>query len=221
MINISLNPIRSLWLIVVPLFAASIVAADLQSGDYVDISRIEHVRIDLRYASSNNFTGQDLYGNFRTPYLHKVAADKLAKAATILLKKRPDWQLLVFDALRPRSVQKVLWQKVKGTAQESYVANPRYGSIHNYGFAIDLSLVDGEGKEVDMGTPFDDFSRLAQPRLENQFLAEGKLTTTQVANRKLLREIMESAGFIQLPVEWWHYDALPKTEIKARYKIIE
>lgn len=72
-----------------------------------------------------------------------------------------------------------------------------------------------------MGTNFDDFSPLSQPRLEETFLREGKLSKAALENRHLLKTVMESAGFIQLPVEWWHFDALPEKEVKVKYKIIE
>jgi D-alanyl-D-alanine dipeptidase len=102
-----------------------------------------------------------------------------------------------------------------------YVANPESGSVHNFGFAVDLSIVDGNGNELDMGTPYDTFNDLAQPQLEEKFFNAGKLSAQQIENRLLLRTAMEKAGFIQLPFEWWHFDALPKAEVKEKFKIIE
>jgi D-alanyl-D-alanine dipeptidase len=128
---------------------------------------------------------------------------------------------VIYDALRPRSVQYVLWDKVKGTDRQKYVANPQHGSIHNFGFAVDVSILDENGKALDMGTPFDDFTALAQPRLEQAFLKAGKLTRQQLDNRLLLRKVMEDAGFIQLPVEWWHYDALPREKVMSEFEIVE
>ena len=191
------------------------------SKEYVVLKPSSEFVIDLRYGSSNNFVGRDLYGEFNRGFLHRIAAEKFALARKNLAVVQPKYKLIVFDALRPRSVQAILWDKVKGTDQEKYVADPKSGSVHNYGFALDLSLVDENGRELDMGTPFDSFSPLAQPDLEKKFLAEGKLTEPQLQNRLLLRKTMEEAGFIQLPIEWWHYDALPKQEAKAKYKIIE
>ena len=185
------------------------------------IDTIPGVAIDLRYASTNNFMQENLYGDFNRAYLHTIAAEKLKKAAAGLQKIKPGWTLLLYDGLRPRSVQWLLWKRVKGTDQQPYVANPKRGSIHNYGFAVDLTLQDAQGNEVDMGTPFDHFGKLAQPTLEKKFLKQGKLTQQQVKNRRLLRQVMENAGFIQLPLEWWHFDALPKKQVKSKYKIIE
>jgi len=191
------------------------------SPDYVDVKAGEFIDMDIQYASENNFAGINLYGDYNSCYLHREAAQKLIAASELLGKSRPGWKLLLFDCLRPRRVQKILYEKVKGTPQQSYVANPAKGSIHNYGFAVDLSIVDEKGAEIDMGTPFDAFTKLSRPSMEEKFLKEGKLTDKQLENRKILRSVMEKAGFIQLPVEWWHFDALPKTEVKTKYKIIE
>ncbi len=191
------------------------------SPDFVELKPSPQLAIDLKYASSDNFVGQNLYGTFNRAYLHKITAQMLSQAEKNLAKSHPKLKLIILDALRPRSVQFLLWEKVKGTDQEQYVANPTSGSIHNYGFAIDLSLIDETGKQLDMGTPYDDFSPLSQPQLENRYLQEGKLTQVHLKNRKLLRAVMESAGFTQLPIEWWHFDALSRTQVRSQYKIVE
>ncbi len=191
------------------------------SEDFVEIGQFDGLTTDIRYATTNNFVGKNLYKNFNKPFLHKIAAEKLKKAAENLQKEKPGWKLLVFDALRPRAIQRKLWENVVGTEKQKYVANPDKGSIHNYGFAVDLSLKNEKGEEVDMGTAYDSFEDLAQPSLEEKFLKNGKLTQVQVDNRKILRKVMTEAGFIQLPLEWWHYDALPGKELKKLYKIVE
>lgn len=189
--------------------------------NYTDVTAYPHVHTSLRYATTDNFLKQNVYGDFHRCYLQQVAADKFHKAVDLLGKERPGWKFLVFDCLRPRSIQKKFFAVVAGTPQQPYVANPRNGSIHNYGFAIDLSLEDASGHPIDMGTGFDDFSKRAEPRREQYFLALGKLTAQQLANRRILRQIMQRAGFIQLATEWWHYDALPKKEVRTHYKIVE
>lgn len=188
--------------------------------DFQSVSEIPGVETELRYATTNNFTGQVLYQNLHQAYLHKKAFEKFAKANEILKKEHPNLHFVVFDALRPRSVQRELFAKVKGTEKEIYVANPDRGSVHNYGFALDLSLKEKD-KEIDMGTPYDDFSKKAQPKLEKEFLKKGELTEKQIENRRILKSVMERAGFKQIPVEWWHFDALPVTEVKKNYKIVE
>jgi D-alanyl-D-alanine dipeptidase len=192
------------------------------SSDFEDVGKLTGVKIDLRYGSKNNFLGQDIYGEtLKNAYLHKDAVAKLKKAIENLHKTKPEWKLLIFDALRPRSAQKLLFAKVEGTPQQSYVASPKSGSIHNYGFAVDLSLVDEKDHEIDMGTGFDSFEDLAQPRFEQKFLKEGKLTALQIANRKILRAAMNDAGFRTLPNEWWHFDAISKEDVRKAYKIVE
>lgn len=192
-----------------------------KNPDFVKVSGMPGLLIDLRYASKNNFMGVNLYGNFNKAWLHKTAATKLRRAVEILREEHPELRLMVLDALRPRSVQRQLFKKVRGTPQQKYVANPDKGSIHNYGFALDITLATAAQKELDMGTPFDDFRRLAQPRHEKEFLKKGLLSKKQVQNRLILRKVMTKAGFIQLPIEWWHYDALPGSRVRAKYKIIE
>jgi zinc D-Ala-D-Ala dipeptidase len=189
--------------------------------DYNDLSGIPGLTVDLRYATTRNFTGTNLYGRFDRAFLHKVAADKLRIAADHLQKLQPGYKLLVLDAARPRSVQQTLWDHVRGTDMQRYVANPAKGSVHNFGFAVDLTIADADGKELDMGTAYDAFVDLSQPVHEARFLREGKLTEMQIANRKLLRVVMQDAGFVQLPLEWWHFDALPVDAVRRQYKIIE
>jgi len=193
----------------------------VSNPDYVDLSTIPGVVIDLKYASSDNFMKENLYGEWRKAYLHRLAAEKLKVAVALLERQRPGWKIVVYDALRPRSVQRKLWERVKDTARQPYVAEPGKGSIHNFGFAADLSLLDERGNEVDMGTKHDDFSSLSEPRLEDKFLKSGRLMLVQVNNRRFLRSIMTSAGFAQQINEWWHYDALPAKEVRAKYPIIE
>lgn len=191
------------------------------SRDYIEITESAGIAIDLRYATPNNFLGQNLYGVFNRVFLHRIAAEKLTRAVENLTSANPKYKLVIFDALRPRSIQHLLWNKVKGTSQEKYVANPKWGSSHNFGLALDVSILDEHGTELDMGTPYDDFTPLAEPRLEEKFLRQGKLTIAQINNRRLLRKVMGDAGFVGLAVEWWHFDALPPAQVRKQYPIVE
>jgi D-alanyl-D-alanine dipeptidase len=188
---------------------------------FVETTERDGIALDIRYASANNFTGRDIYGAFDRLWLHAIAAAKLAGACAALRQTRPDLRLLVFDGLRPNRVQRVFWEMVKGTEQQRFVGDPAVGSVHGFGLAVDLSLCDRDGVELDMGTPFDDFSPLAEPRLEQTHLAAGMLTPQQLENRLLLRRTMRNAGFIPLPIEWWHFDALPSDEVRRRFKLVE
>lgn len=193
----------------------------LKSDDFREITPADGVVIDLRYAGTDNFTGQNLYGPFNRLFLHKRAADKLKAAIALLKHEHPGYKFIIYDGLRPRSVQWQLWRKVAGTPQEKYVADPKKGSIHNYGLAIDLSVVDVQGHELDMGTGFDSFTPLAEPQLEQQKLASGELTQAQLDNRLILRRAMEGAGFKVLPEEWWHFDALGADLVRKQFTIVE
>lgn len=190
-------------------------------AEFKNLKDLPHVVVDLRYASTNNFMNKNVYGEFQETFLHKKAYAMLKAASEELHRLHPGYRLLVFDALRPRHVQRILYAFVKGTSEEKYVANPDKGSMHNYGFAVDLSIQDDKDQELDMGTPFDDFTELSQPQKEEQFLKQGKLTAQQFKNRKLLRDVMERQGFKVLPHEWWHFDALPGDQVRKNYKLVE
>jgi len=192
-----------------------------KSRDFIELHNGEGLKIDLRYASTNNITGRDVYGPFKKAFLHRIAAEKLSHAYRLLREENPGYGFVIFDALRPGCIQRVMWNHVKGTEGEKFFANPELGSVHSFGFAIDMSVIDRQGRELDMGAGFDDFRDIAAPKFEDKFLAEGQLTKQHIANRKILRNAMEGAGFIQLAHEWWHYDALPKAEVRQNFPIVE
>ena len=192
-----------------------------QHADFTDLHQGGRYLIDLRYNGPNNFVGRDLYGEFNRAYLHREAATKLERAADLLTAWRADHRFVIFDALRPRSVQRVLWDEVVGTPNEQFLANPDLGSLHNYGFAVDLSIVDGAGRELDMGAGFDEFTARAQPKFEDQCLGAGEVTEAQLRDRHVLRDVMAAAGFKQLAHEWWHFDALTRDQARASFKIVE
>lgn len=220
-----INSALALALFLCTIDALSFTIDDLarlaQDKNFIGVSNVQNARVNLRYASEDNFMGKNVYGNFHSCLLHQIAADKFRVAARALQDEMPGWKFLIFDCLRPRSLQEKLFEVVKGTAHQRYVADPRTGSLHNFGFAVDLSLEDENGRELDMGTHFDDFSPLSRPDQERQNVEMGKLSKKQLDNRLILRKLMLRAGFIQLPIEWWHYDALPKEEVKAHYQIVE
>lgn len=196
--------------------------ADLSGHpDYVDLERMAELRLDLRYAGQNNFLGTVLYGDGHRAYLHRDAAARLARAIAFLQMERPDTRLRVWDALRPRSVQRQMWQHVRGTEQQKYVGDPERGSVHNYGMAIDLTVEDASGAPLEMGTDFDDFRPLAEPAQEHSSIAAGTLSRSAWKNRLLLRRAMLRAGFEPLTTEWWHFDALPGWLVRERYPIVE
>lgn len=192
------------------------------SPDFLEICPSSHIAIDLKYASSDNFMGTDVYGEFRRAFLHRKAHAMLMNAATELTSQRPGYKLLILDALRPRSIQRVLWSKVVGTTSEKYVANPEgRGSMHNYGLAVDLTVIDDHGKWLDMGAGFDDFRDISQPAFEEKFVRSGDLKPEHIRNRELLRHCMTKAGYKVISNEWWHFNALTRDQITSDYLIIE
>lgn len=155
---------------------------------------IPGLQLDLRYAGTNNFMHEKLYPPIRTTYLRKAAVDKLTKVQIDLQEK--ELGLKVFDAYRPYSVTEKLWEPVQ---DDRYAADPKKGSGHNRGIAVDLTIISLQSnKELNMGTGFDNFSDTAHQSFVN-------LPDTVLQNRKLLRSIMEKYGFIALDTEWWHY----------------
>ena len=197
------------------------VAAASDHPDFVNLAGLAEVRVRLRYGTRDNFLGTDLYGGKVQPLLHREAAGRLREAGGFLAMERPGVRLLVWDALRPHSVQQVLWDRVAGTPREKYVANPGRGSVHSFGFAVDLTAVGRDGRPLDMGTDFDDFRPLAEPARESEHLSLGLLSTTQVENRRLIRRAMLRAGFEPLSTEWWHFDALPAWAVRERHVRVE
>lgn len=184
---------------------------------------ISDIQVDMKYSTTDNFLGKDVYEDFNHCYLQKEVAEKLAQVQDSIKKVNPNLSLIVFDCVRPRSVQYKMWEIVKGTDQQKYVAAPGgSGSMHNYGAAVDLSLYDLEKDTlVDMGTPFDFFGDLAQQRYEVKFLKSGDLTQEQFDNRRILRKAMLQAGFHGILSEWWHFNGFPREVVKERYQIVE
>lgn len=174
--------------------------------DFRSLLSIADIAIDLRYASPDNFVGRPLYGGWDCNYLRLEAAAGLESAAAWLAKMRPGYRLLVLDALRPQRAQEALWAELEGTPLERYLAHPERGSIHSFGMALDVTLLDRQGRECDMGTPFDDMSALSHPEFEAQHLALGRLSAAQLIERGWLRAAMLEAGFHAISTEWWHFD---------------
>ncbi|MBL0122527.1 MAG: M15 family metallopeptidase [Betaproteobacteria bacterium] len=185
--------------------------------DFRCLGSIARIQVDLRYASPKNFIGRDLYSPLDCAWLHRDAAQGLEKSLAWLFSQRADLSLLVLDALRPQRVQEQLWAALQGTDLQMYLASPARGSIHSFGMAVDVTLVDHQGRELDMGTPFDDLSGLSHPASESEFLTSGRLTMQQVDNRRLLRDAMKHGGFAGINTEWWHFDCGDRNLVRATY----
>lgn len=189
----------------------------------VNITDIDSsISVKIIYSTDNNVMHYDAYGDFDKAYFQKDVALKIVNANKELKKLHPDFSLIIYDAARPLSVQKRLWDSVKMPENKkvNFVANPATGSLHNYGCAVDLSIIDKNENELDMGTPYDSPDKLAFPMYEEKYLYEGKLLKGQIENRKLLRNIMRSAGFSAAQTEWWHFNATSLQSAKSRYRVI-
>jgi len=189
--------------------------------DFCALCDIPGVQVELRYATEANFVGRNLYGELNCGYVHRLAAEGLRKALAWLNEHAPGVQIKVLDALRPHRVQVMLWDHLDGTDLRQYVANPARGSIHSFGMAIDLTLVDAQGRELDMGAGFDEMTELSHPVLEAEHLAAGRLTRQQIANRELLRGAMAAGGFNGVNNEWWHFDMLDRSHVRASFIRVE
>ncbi len=149
---------------------------------------------DVRYATIDNFTGKILYQSDKI-YARKVVAEALSKVHQDLVKNH-NLRIKIFDGYRPLSVQKAMWEIYP---DDRYVANPATGSRHNRGAAVDITIIDSTGTQLDMGTEFDNFTEKAHPSFTD-------LPEEVLNNRKLLSDTMMKFGFNPITTEWWHFD---------------
>jgi D-alanyl-D-alanine dipeptidase len=193
-----------------------------ETSNLVKIRDVDNsILVDLKYATTDNFTGMVLYDGFDGACLQPDVAQMLTEAHRYLKTLHPGLRLLVYDAVRPVSVQRIMWERVKDTPYHRYVAHPDRLSLHNYGAAVDLTLADSLGQPLDMGTPFDYFGRAAGISDEEGLIRQGILNRQQVQNRQLLRQVMRYAGFRSISGEWWHFNACSLQDAKQRYTLIE
>ena len=181
------------------------------------------ILVELKYSTTDNFMGIDLYGDLENAYLQPDVADKILKAQSLLKRIDSAKTLLIYDAVRPKYIQQKMWDALKMPFQEKikFLSNPKMHSIHNYGAAVDLTIAGLDKKALDMGTPYDYIGVLAHPTKEQQLRREGKLTIQQIKNRKLLRKVMRHGGFFNIQTEWWHFNSCIKIVAKQRYRLIE
>ena len=184
---------------------------------------IPGIEVYMVYATPYNFMGRVLYEDLDEAYLVPEAMGKLRKANELLRKKRMDLHLVVYDAARPRSIQEQMWKVVENTELEDFVANPykRGGGPHNYGVAVDVTLVDCTGHPIPMGSEYDYFGDRSRVDLEAELFEKGEINRRELLNRRLLREIMTEAGWLVEPSEWWHFNAMPIAEASKKLPVIK
>ena len=174
-----------------------------QQSDFVRLKDLSSDFVyELKYATPDNFLKQAVY-DCGECYLRKSTAEALVKANEAF--KQLGYRIKLFDCYRPLSVQKKMWKILPGT---HYVANPAKGSKHNRGAAVDLTLVDAQGKELNMGTPFDFFGKEAH----HTYTQHSKEV---LENRKLLKETLNKYNFKSIYSEWWHYEYRPEMQSKV------
>lgn len=191
----------------------------------VDVQSLsKDIYVDLKYASEDNFMKQKVYFRLDRALLQNDVAERLVKCQEYLSKINPDYHLLIYDALRPVEVQWRMWNALDSIPSQrrgKFVSNPINGSVHNYGAAVDITICNSKGEPLDMGAGFDEIKEIAYPSKETYYLEKGELNKAQIENRKLLRKVMSSQGFRNLPTEWWHFNACSRAEAKSKYKILE
>ncbi|MCA0238604.1 MAG: D-alanyl-D-alanine dipeptidase [Bacteroidetes bacterium] len=173
--------------------SGSSAATGIAQGGFSDVAVLDPgIRLDIRYATANNFTKSKIYDCPRC-LLRPEAAEALVKANKAL--KAKGYALKMFDCYRPRPYQQRLWDKVP---DPDYVTPPTKGSMHSRGAAVDLTIVDMQGRELEMGTPYDFFGKEAHTDYKG-------LSARVQANRDLLRTTLEAVGFKGIRTEWWHF----------------
>jgi len=170
------------------------IAAKAAKTDMVKLSAaVKDIEIELKYYTTDNITGRRVYES-NVAYIRKGTAEKLDKANKILMKQ--GYRLKVWDAYRPQWAQEILY---KSAENKSVFADPKTGSVHTRGAAVDVTLVDAEGNELDMPSGHDDMTKKAWRTYE-------EATPEQRKNALILENAMKEAGFIPLKTEWWHFD---------------
>jgi zinc D-Ala-D-Ala dipeptidase len=167
------------------------------ASDLVELVKLDPtIKLDVRYATTNNFLGTPLYTQARA-FLQRPAAEALVRAHREL--KAQGYGLIIHDGYRPWYVTEIFW-KATPDDKKIFVANPAQGSRHNRGCAVDLSLYDLQtGKEVEMPSGYDEMTKRAYADYPGG-------TPEERARRALLRHAMEKQGFAVNPDEWWHFD---------------
>ena len=200
----------------------------------------EDIIVELKYSSSDNFVGEDMYGELEKAYLELSFAKRVVRAQQYLRSIHPNYTLLIYDAARPISVQRYMRSVVEGTEFENFVADGSKGGRHNYGVAVDLTIVTLDGTPLDMGAPFDDFSNKASVKdtpdssdpktrtlaiyraYAEEQVRKGILTQEAANNRLLLIEVMASADLVPYRREWWHFEELMSmSDTRTKYRLLD
>ena len=228
----------------ISVFAQSNVDFDAKMQEYnlVDIQTLagaEDIVVELKYSTTDNFVGKDMYLDLDRAYLTPDFAQKVIRAQQILRERNPQLTLLIYDAARPISVQRYMRKLVEGTKFQDFVADGTKGGRHNYGVAVDLTIATNQGVPLDMGAGFDDFTDAAAVKgtsdtndqanrnikvytaYINSLVKRGLISQQAANNRLLLVEVMIEAGLYPYRREWWHYEELtPMSEVRQKRRLL-
>lgn len=201
--------------------SADAIDAVMREYGLVDIATIDaSIVVELKYATTDNFVGQNMYGNLCRAYFRPEIAKSIAAVQQELKKIDERYSLVIYDAARPQSVQRRMYEVVRNTPNRRYVARPEHGGHHNFGIAVDLSILY-DGKLVDMGSEFDSFSTLSHIDDEPALLKAGRLSKQAYNNRRLLRRLMRAHGFTTYRREWWHFQQYDIKYARRRFKLLD
>lgn len=207
----------------------------------VDIRLLDSdILVDLKYSTTDNFVGEDMYRDLEVAYLEAAFAERVVDAQRILKSRHPEYTLLIYDAARPISVQRYMRSVVEDTPFRDFVADGSRGGRHNYGVAVDLTIATNDGSPLDMGAGFDDFSEAASvkgtPDTDDirtrtidiyrsyvNGLADRNIISFEAAqNRILLLEVMCAADLVPYRREWWHFEEiLSISATRERYRLLD
>ncbi len=215
--------------------------AKMQEYNLVDIRELDSsILVDLKYSSTDNFVGVDMYRELETAYLEREFAKRVVRAQQLLQQRHPEYTLLIYDAARPISVQRAMRKAVEGTEFEGFVADGTRGGRHNYGVAVDLTIATLDGRPLDMGAGFDDFTEAASVKgtadnsdpetrtikvytdYINSLAKRGVISYEAAVNRIMLVEVMHEAGLYPYRREWWHYEEIISiSATRNKYKLLD
>lgn len=206
----------------------------------VDIEMLDdEILVELKYSTTDNFVGEDMYLDLERAYLEESFAERVVEAQRLLKSRYPEYTLLIYDAARPISVQRYMRSIVEGTPFQNFVADGSRGGRHNYGVAVDLTIAHADGTPLDMGAGFDDFSDAAAVKgtpdtddittrtidvyreYVNSLALSGVITFEAAHNRILLLEVMCEAGLVPYRREWWHFEEIISIDAtRKKYKLL-
>lgn len=215
--------------------------AMMQEYNLIDIRALDsEILVDLKYSTTDNFMGVDMYGELETAYLEREFAKRVVRAQQLLQERHPEYTLLIYDAARPISVQRAMRRAVEGTEFESFVADGTRGGRHNYGVAVDLTIATLDGTPLDMGAGFDDFTEAASVKgtadnsdpntrtlkvyrdYISSLAARGIISREAAVNRIMLIEVMHEAGLYPYRREWWHFEEIISiSATRNKYKLLD